>query len=115
MNNSGSDGCMILEKLFYVLCTITDKKSAIKRIHCVLIYYLRNVGVDLVKKALKIPCFTISSNAGVDAQEVVQKVIGMSGSEGYDAMNSEYVDMLKTGIIDPTKVRYGTGYIRHSV
>ena len=62
-------------------------------------------GVEIVKKALRIPCYTIANNAGVDAQEVVTKV--QQGADGYDAMNDAYVDMMKTGIIDPTKVRNG--------
>ena len=61
--------------------------------------------MEIVKKALRIPCYTIANNAGVDAQEVVTKV--QQGAEGYDAMNDAYVDMMKTGIIDPTKVRKG--------
>jgi TCP-1/cpn60 chaperonin family len=60
--------------------------------------------VELVRKALRIPCFTIASNAGVDAQEVVQRVISEKFNIGYDAMNGVYVDMMKSGIIDPTKV-----------
>ena len=59
-------------------------------------------GVDIVKKALKIPCFTIASNAGVDAQEIVTRV--MQTQEGYDARVGQFVDMMKAGIIDPTKV-----------
>ena len=59
-------------------------------------------GVEIVKKALRIPCFTIANNTGVDAQDVVTRV--MQGEHGYDAMNGEFVDMMKTGIIDPTKV-----------
>ena len=57
-----------------------------------------------MKKALKIPCSTIAGNAGVDSQEVVNKVMMEEGSMGYNAMDDEYCDMLKTGIIDPTKV-----------
>jgi chaperonin GroEL (HSP60 family) len=63
-----------------------------------------SAGADLVRKALRIPCFTIASNAGVDAQEVVQRVISEKFEVGYDALNGVYVDMMKSGIIDPTKV-----------
>ena len=55
-----------------------------------------------MKKALKIPCFTIASNAGVDAQEIVTRV--RQTQEGYDARVGQFVDMMKAGIIDPTKV-----------
>ena len=64
--------------------------------------YFSLQGVDIVKKALKIPCFTIASNAGVDAQEIVTRV--MQTQEGYDARVGQFVDMMKAGIIDPTKV-----------
>ena len=50
------------------------------------------------------PCYQIASNAGVDASEIVNKVIGSSSEVGYDALNSEFVDMVASGIIDPTKV-----------
>ena len=63
-----------------------------------------STGGDIVRKALKIPCFTIAHNAGVDANEVVNNVVQGKQEIGYDAMNGTYVDMLKTGIIDPTKV-----------
>ncbi|CAM1307765.1 HSPD1 (predicted), partial [Pycnogonum litorale] len=61
-------------------------------------------GIEIVKKALKMPCMQIATNAGVDAAVVVQKVLDASKEIGYDAMKAEYVDMIKTGIIDPTKV-----------
>lgn len=57
-----------------------------------------------MRKALKMPCMQIAANAGVDASVVVQKVIDASPEIGYDAMKGEYVDMIKAGIIDPTKV-----------
>lgn len=61
-------------------------------------------GIDIVRKALRIPCHTIARNAGVDADEVVAKVVADKGNRGYDAMNGRYVDMIEAGIIDPTKV-----------
>lgn len=57
-----------------------------------------------MRKALRIPCHTIASNAGVDAQEVVTKVMSGKQDFGYDAMRGQFVDMMKSGIIDPTKV-----------
>ena len=60
-------------------------------------------GIDIVRKALRIPCHTIARNAGVDADEVVAKVVADKGNRGYDAMNGRYVDMIEAGIIDPTK------------
>jgi len=61
-------------------------------------------GVEIVRKALRIPCHTIAANAGVDAHEVVTRVMRETDDIGYDAMHDEYVDMMKSGIIDPTKV-----------
>jgi len=68
------------------------------------------VGVDIVRKALRIPCYTIAANAGVDAHEVVTRVMREKEEIGYDALHDTYVDMMKTGIIDPTKVRQQLSY-----
>lgn len=62
------------------------------------------IGINIVKKALRTPCFTIASNAGYDGSLVVSKVESMGTNYGYDALNNEYVDMMERGIIDPTKV-----------
>ena len=53
---------------------------------------------------MKIPCYQIASNAGVDANEIVNRVLGEKAEVGYDALNGEFVDMISAGIIDPTKV-----------
>lgn len=66
---------------------------------------LHPTGIELISKALKIPTYTIANNAGVDAQEVVTKVVQGKAEIGYDAMTGEFVDMIASGIIDPTKVR----------
>lgn len=61
-------------------------------------------GIDIIRRALRIPAMTIAKNAGVEGSLVVEKIL-QSGSEiGYDALNGEYVDMVERGIIDPTKV-----------
>ena len=62
------------------------------------------VGLELVRKALRIPCHTIASNAGVDADDVVTRVMREQEHMGYDALHDRYVDMMQSGIIDPTKV-----------
>ena len=62
------------------------------------------VGVDIMKKALEGPIRQICSNAGVEPSIVVQKVLDSKDDYGYDARNDEYVDMFKSGIIDPAKV-----------
>jgi len=61
-------------------------------------------GVNVVKAALEAPIRQISDNAGIDASIVVDKVKNGKDAFGYDAASDEYVDMLKAGIIDPTKV-----------
>ena len=66
----------------------------------------QNTGIEIVCRALRMPCLTIAKNAGVDGSVVVAKVEDMAGDMGYDAMNNEYVNMIEQGIIDPTKVRW---------
>ena len=62
------------------------------------------VGVDIMKRALEGPIRQICLNAGVEPSIIVQKVLDSKDDYGYDARNDEYVDMFKTGIIDPAKV-----------
>ena len=62
-------------------------------------------GVEIVRKALSYPARQIAFNAGEDGSVIVGKVLEKDQySYGFDAQNSEYGDMLKKGIIDPTKV-----------
>ena len=62
------------------------------------------LGVDIVKKALYAPMRQIALNAGLDAGVVIEKVRSSEEGIGFDAAKEEYVDMVKAGIIDPTKV-----------
>jgi len=62
------------------------------------------IGVDIVRRALEAPIKQIAENAGIDGAIVSEKVKNMSGSEGFDALHGEYTDLVKAGIIDPTKV-----------
>jgi chaperonin GroEL len=62
------------------------------------------IGVRIVMRALEEPIRQIANNAGAEGSIVVQKVRGLKVNEGYNAATDEYVDMLKAGIIDPTKV-----------
>ena len=62
------------------------------------------LGVDIVKKALYAPMRQIALNAGLDAGVVIEKVKSSEEGIGFDAAKEEYVDTVKTGIIDPTKV-----------
>ena len=58
----------------------------------------------LKRSVLVKPLRSISENAGKDSNEVVQKVMAMEAGMGFDANIGEYVDMIKSGIIDPLKV-----------
>ncbi len=63
------------------------------------------IGVDIVRRALRRPLFHIAENAGVDGAVVLDKVLQMKkATMGYDAAKNEYCDLVKRGIIDPTKV-----------
>lgn len=61
-----------------------------------------NIGVSIVQKSLLIPMKRIVDNAGVNGSIIVEKV--REGKLGYDADKGEFTDMIKAGIIDPTKV-----------
>jgi chaperonin GroEL len=57
-----------------------------------------------VSRALESPIRQIAENAGVEGSIVVGKVLEKSGNFGFDAQKEEYVDLVQSGIIDPTKV-----------
>ncbi|XP_014247930.1 60 kDa heat shock protein, mitochondrial-like [Cimex lectularius] len=61
-------------------------------------------GIEIIMKALQMPCYTIAKNAGVEPSVVVNKVSELQGNMGYNAVTGQYVDMIREGIIDPTKV-----------
>ncbi len=61
-------------------------------------------GVNIIKRALEEPIRQIVENAGFEGSVVVEKVKAEKPNVGFDASKEEYVDMLKAGIIDPTKV-----------
>ncbi len=61
-------------------------------------------GVKIIQKSLEEPIRQIAVNAGLEGGIVVEKVKGLKGNEGFNADREEYEDMLKAGIIDPTKV-----------
>jgi chaperonin GroEL len=65
----------------------------------------QRVGVEIVRKALQTPARQIVTNAGADGAVIVGKLLEQKNvNYGYDAQTGEFVDMLKAGIIDPTKV-----------
>ena len=62
-------------------------------------------GVEIVRKALQSPARQIATNAGEDGSVIVGKILENSNyAFGFDAQGGDYVDMVKKGIIDPTKV-----------
>ncbi len=64
----------------------------------------QKVGVDIVRRALQSPLRQIAENAGVEGSVVVGKLLESKDGIGYDAQTGKYVNMVKAGIIDPTKV-----------
>merc|ERR1712203_840334 len=65
----------------------------------------QQVGVDAVLAALRQPCIQIATNAGAEGAVVVQTLQkSETPTTGYNAQTGEFVDMIKAGIIDPTKV-----------
>src|SRR3712207_4150450 len=65
----------------------------------------QRVGIDIIRRALQAPVRQIAVNAGVDGSIVVGKLTDQGDAAfGYNAQTSEYGDMFKFGVIDPTKV-----------
>jgi len=65
----------------------------------------QRAGIDIVRRALQAPARQIFANAGVDASVIVGKLLDKGDAScGFDAQTGNYVDMVKAGIIDPTKV-----------
>jgi chaperonin GroEL len=62
------------------------------------------IGVDIVRRACESPIRQLVTNGGLDGAIVIQDVKKGKGNYGYDVAKTEYVDMVKAGIIDPTKV-----------
>jgi chaperonin GroEL len=62
------------------------------------------VGVDIVRRALTSPLRYIAENSGADGAVVLERLLAEKGNFGYDAAAGEYCDLVKAGIIDPTKV-----------
>ncbi len=62
------------------------------------------IGISILRRAMEEPLRHIAANAGKDGAVIVEEVKKKSGNEGYNAATDEFVDMVKTGIIDPTKV-----------
>lgn len=61
-------------------------------------------GLQILRQALEIPARQIAQNSAVDGGVVVAKMLESKGNIGFDAAQKTYVDLMKSGIIDPTKV-----------
>jgi chaperonin GroEL len=65
----------------------------------------QRVGVEIIRRAIQVPAKQIAANAGMDGGVVVGKLLESTDSSwGFDAQTGEYKDLVKAGIIDPTKV-----------
>src|SRR5262250_3393469 len=64
----------------------------------------QQIGVNIVSRAIEEPMRWIASNAGHEGSIVVQKVREMKDAEGFNALTDTYEDLVKAGVIDPTKV-----------
>src|SRR5438477_2518561 len=62
------------------------------------------IGVDIIKRAIEEPIRVLAENGGVEGSVVVQEVKRRKGNEGYNVATGEYEDLVKAGIVDPTKV-----------
>jgi chaperonin GroEL len=65
----------------------------------------QRVGIDIIRKALQTPARQIAVNAGVDGSIVIGKLLESKDHNfGFNAQTGEYTDLIKAGIVDPTKV-----------
>jgi chaperonin GroEL len=65
----------------------------------------QQVGIEIVRRALQAPVRQIAENAGFDGAVVAGRMLDQKDNNfGFDAQKAEYVDMIKAGVIDPTKV-----------
>ncbi len=62
------------------------------------------IGVDIVRRSLEEPIRQIVNNAGLEGSVVVNKVLEGEGNFGFNAQSEQYEDLMKAGVIDPTKV-----------
>jgi len=62
------------------------------------------VGAQIIRRALESPLRTLCANAGVEGSVVVNRVAAGKGNHGYNVTTGEYEDLVKSGVVDPTKV-----------
>lgn len=66
-------------------------------------------GVSIIRRAVEEPLRQIAANAGIDGSIAIDRVVKGEGAFGYNAATDEYEDLIKAGVIDPTKV------VRHAL
>jgi chaperonin GroEL len=64
----------------------------------------QKLGVKIVARALEEPLRQLANNAGKEGSVILEKVKGLKDAEGYNAETNEFEDLIKAGVIDPTKV-----------
>jgi len=62
------------------------------------------VGLEIVNRAVEAPLRQLANNAGREGALIVQEVKSREGNVGYNVATDEYVDLVKAGVVDPTKV-----------
>lgn len=63
------------------------------------------LGINIIRKAISLPCKTIADNAGFEGVTVVERINASNDiSFGFDASKGEYTNLIERGIIDPAKV-----------
>jgi chaperonin GroEL len=62
------------------------------------------IGIEILARALRAPCRQIAENTGADGSVIVADVLALKGAKGYNAATGEFEDLVKAGVIDPTKV-----------
>lgn len=65
---------------------------------------IKNIGIEIILKAHKIPVMTIAKNTGIEGSVIVEKIIQTSSEVSYNAMFGDFVNMVGKVIIDLTKV-----------
>ncbi|MEJ1972244.1 MAG: TCP-1/cpn60 chaperonin family protein [Lacunisphaera sp.] len=62
------------------------------------------LGAQIVRRAIESPLKQLVFNAGLEGAVVVQQVLSSKGNSGYNVATGEYEDLVKAGVVDPTKV-----------
>ncbi|MEA2553491.1 MAG: chaperonin GroEL [Fimbriimonadaceae bacterium] len=62
------------------------------------------IAIAILRKAVEAPMRTIAENAGVEGSVIVERVKNSKGNEGYNAATGQFEDLVKAGVVDPTKV-----------